>query len=118
MGERLGLAEAISSLRAELYEAMTEGAGKAVQFNVGGVDLEFQVEVGREGGGGGKIRVWVVEAGAEGTVRSASTQTIKIHLDPVDSITKTQVTVAETAVPQQRTPADPQGSGGPSVATG
>ena len=82
MEHRVGLAEAIASLRAELYDAMVEGAGKLVQFQVGGVDLEFQAEVGREGEGSGKVRFWVVEAGASATARSSSTQTIKIHLEP------------------------------------
>lgn len=111
MGDRVGLAEAIASLRAELYEAMTEGAGKLIKFGVGGVDLEFQTEVAREGGVNGKVRFWVVEAGASGTVTSTSTQTIKIHLEPIDAVTGTQVAVAETDEARPHV-------GGPTVATG
>jgi hypothetical protein len=118
--DRLGLAETIALLRQELSDAMSEGAGKAVQFAVGGVDLEFQVEVGREGEGGAKVRIWVIEAGGSGKLHSASTQTLRIHLDPVDAVTKTQVIVAETGSP----PAAGEGRGGsarpdgPTAATG
>ena len=99
MDGRLGLAEVIESLRAELDEAATAGAGKRVQFNVGAVDLEFQVEVAREGGAEAKVRFWVVEAGVDGRVSTASTQTVKIHLEPVDAVTKTQLAVADTDEP-------------------
>jgi len=101
---RLGLAEVIESLRAELDEAATKGAGKRIQFNVGAVDLEFQVEVSREGGASAKVRFWVVEAGVDGSVSSASTQTVKIHLEPVDSVTKTQVAVADMGGPAPARP--------------
>ena len=104
MDGRLGLAEVIESLRAELDEAATKGAGKRIQFNVGAVDLEFQVEVSREGGASAKVRFWVVEAGVDGSVSSSSTQTVKIHLEPVDSVTKTQVAVADMGGPAPARP--------------
>jgi len=95
MADQVRLAQAIAMLREELSEAMAEGAGKSVRFNVGPVDLEFQVEVGREGGVGGKVRFWVVEAGAEGKLSSTSTQTVKIHLEPLDAVTKAQLLTAD-----------------------
>lgn len=96
MGDAIELAEAIASLRQELDEARRVGDGQRVQFAVGSVDLEFTVQVGREGGGGAKVRFWVIEAGAEGKVSSSSSQVVKIRLEPVDTVTKTQVLVAET----------------------
>lgn len=113
VGEAIGLAEAIASLRQELDEARRVGEGNRVQFAVGAVDLEFTVEVGREGGVGGKVRFWVVEAGAEGKLTSSSTQVVKVHLEPIDTVTKTQVLVAETEG-QQRDPSKPA----PSAAVG
>ena len=86
MAERLGLSEVIASLRAELTDAMAEGTGKQVRFKAGTVDLEFNVTVAREGGVGGKVRFWVIEAGADGKVSSASTQTVKLRLEPWDTV--------------------------------
>ncbi|WP_372495062.1 trypco2 family protein [Nocardioides pinisoli] len=113
MGTDVGLAEAIAVLREELVTAMEGGSGARVQFAVGPVDLEFQTEVGREGGVGGKVRFWVVEAGAEGKVSSASTQLVKIHLQPIDSTTKKPVLVAE-GIPSS--PNSPPGGARPSPA--
>ena len=109
MDGRLGLAEVIESLRAELDEAAAEGAGKRVQFNVGAVDLEFQVEVSREGGASAKVRFWIVEAGVDARISSASTQIVKIHLEPVDATTKTQLAVADMGGPP---PTGPIAAGG------
>jgi hypothetical protein len=110
MEGRLGLADAIASLRAELYEAMGEGVDKLVRFNVGAVDLEFQVEIGREGGVSGKIRFWVVEAGADGKLSSTSTQILKIRLEPVDALTKKQLLTGETERGSQRSTKAPRPS--------
>ena len=93
---RLGLAEVIATLRSELYDAMVGGAGSLVKFEVGNVDLEFQVVVERVGGVNGKIRFWVVELGAEGTLSSSSTQVIKLQLKPYDAVTGGPVKAART----------------------
>jgi hypothetical protein len=99
MGDAIELREAIATLRQELDAARSVGAGERVQFAVGTIDLEFTVQVGREGGAGAKVRFWVVEAGAEGKLSSSSTQVVKIRLEPVDTVTKAQVLVAETEGP-------------------
>ena len=109
MDSGIGLAQAVAALREELADAMGQGAGAQVQFAVGPIDLEFQIEVGREAGASGKIRFWVVEAGAEGKVSSVTTQLVKVHLEPVDAVTGRQVLVAE---------ADSSSSSRPSPATG
>jgi hypothetical protein len=48
--DSVGLAEAVRQPRAELTEAMAEGEGKDVQFELGPVEMEFLVDVRREGG--------------------------------------------------------------------
>jgi hypothetical protein len=77
------LAQAISAIRRELEEARRIGENHRVQFAVGSVDLEFTVMASREIGG-------------EAKVNASSTQVVKIHLEPMDTVTKTQVLVAET----------------------
>ena len=115
MEGRVGLADAIAQLRAELCEAVEEGRQKQIRFGVGPVELEFHVELGREGGGSGKVRFWVVEAGAEGKLSSKSTQVLKIRLEPMDAATRKQVLAGETgdAAPTTKEPVS-----GPSAAVG
>ena len=99
--ERIGLPETIRSLRAELAQAMEEGAGQELQFRVGAVELEFEVQVSRETGAEGGIKFWVVSAGARGTTATASTHRVKICLQPQTS-EGDDVAVAE-AVPRRPT---------------
>ena len=50
------IALAIQSLRQELSQALAEGEGKALRFELGPVDLEFQVEVSWETGAKGSAK--------------------------------------------------------------
>lgn len=97
MDARIELADAISTLREQLTSAMQRGTGQQLQFSVGPVELEFHTEIGREGGGSGKVRFWVIEAGADAKVSATSTQVLKIRLEPVDVVTGKPVLVAEGA---------------------
>ena len=76
------LAELIGQLRAELTKAMHSGRDEELRFEVGPVELELTVAVQRDGTAGAKVRFWVVELGSEATASSASTQRIKLTLDP------------------------------------
>jgi hypothetical protein len=53
----IGLADAISHLRAELSRARLEGEGEDIRFDVGDIEVELALEFGstREGGIGVKI---------------------------------------------------------------
>ncbi|MGD0606451.1 MAG: trypco2 family protein [Streptosporangiaceae bacterium] len=76
------LAELIGQLRAELTKAMDAGDGAELRFELGPVELELTVAVNKEANPGAKVRFWVVELGAEGSVASQSGQRIKLTLDP------------------------------------
>lgn len=78
----VGLPEAIRSLRAELSQAMEEGAGEELRFRVGPVELEFEVQLTREAGVDGGVRFWVVSVGAKGSTATATTHRVKISLQP------------------------------------
>jgi hypothetical protein len=84
VAERVKLAQVISQLRQELSAAMREGEGEAeeLRFELGRVELELTVAVGKEAGPNAKVRFWVVELGAEGKVGSQATQRIMLTLDP------------------------------------
>ncbi|MEV0172917.1 trypco2 family protein [Streptomyces sp. NPDC050803] len=76
------LAEMIEELRRELTTARTAAAGEDLYFEVGPVELEAAVAVERSATAGGKIRFWVVEAGADGRLADSVTHRVKLTLDP------------------------------------
>ena len=78
----VGLAEAIRQVREQLNIAQNEGRGKDLQFRLGEVQLQFQVEFIREGGGDAGVKLWVVTAGAKGSVTSSRTHTLTVTMAP------------------------------------
>jgi hypothetical protein len=80
--ERIGLADWISSLRAELQRAQQEGEGQELQFTVGPLELEFQMTATREADGKAGVKFWVVELGGGGKVSSGLTQRVRMTLSP------------------------------------
>lgn len=81
--EKLGLAETVQALRAELNDAVAASTDSGIRFAVGTIQLEVHVAVTREAGVSGKTRFWVVEAGADGKYSSESVQTVTVTLEPV-----------------------------------
>ena len=76
------LGEVIGELRRELQQAMDAGAGQPLRFELGPVELEATVAVEKGGGGGAKVRFWVIELGGDAKVAQSSTQRIKLALQP------------------------------------
>jgi Trypsin-co-occurring domain 2 len=91
-----GLADAIDALRAELDEAMVRGEGAGVRFRVKPVELTVQAVVTK--GGDGKIGWGVLGIG--GKVESATTQILKLQLEPVVK-TETGTYTADFSVADQ-----------------
>ena len=81
--ERIGLQEAIGTLRRELSESIRAAVGETLRFAVGEITLEFHVEVERTVEGSGGIKFWVVELGGKGAHSTTQTHTITIPLKPV-----------------------------------
>lgn len=82
MSERIGLAEAIKRVRAELMDAREAGEDEELRFRLGEVTLEFAVELSREIGGEAAVKVWVVNAGVKGTKTSTATNTVTVTMSP------------------------------------
>ena len=78
----IGLSEAIRTLRAQLAEAMAAGDGEELRFRAGPVELEFLLEVSKEGGAGGGVRFWVVSLEGKGGVTRAETHRVRLTLTP------------------------------------
>jgi hypothetical protein len=79
------LSEVVTQLRAELDEAMTNAAGQRLQFELGPIELALRVTVQNSTTGGGKLRIYVLEAGADGKHETQSAQELKLTLQPVDT---------------------------------
>lgn len=76
------LSDVIRELRQQLATALTDGDGEAVRFELGPVELEATLAVSREGGVDTKVRLWVVDAGANGKYAQAETQRVTVTLTP------------------------------------
>ncbi|WP_037675491.1 trypco2 family protein [Streptomyces griseus] len=86
MSAEIAIAEAVEYLRAELVAAAA-GSGTGPRFEVGPVELEFSVEMRKEGKGKAGLKAWVVSAGAEASVSKASVHRVKLVLTPKDTMT-------------------------------
>jgi hypothetical protein len=84
-GGRLALATVIQDLRQELVEAMIGGENQRLRFEIGPVELDLTVVVGKELKPGAKVRFWVVEAGADSTLSKQTTQRIHLTMQPRDT---------------------------------
>lgn len=80
---RVGLAEAIQALRAELTQAISQAPGRGVRFGLGPIELTVEAAVTTNVGGKAGIRWWLIDAGGEVSREAVTTQTLKLTLDPV-----------------------------------
>jgi len=80
------LSAMIETLRSELQQAMSEGEGQRLRFDLENVELTLQVGATRQGKGEGKIRFWVVDLGASETVSNSALHTFKLNLKPCPGI--------------------------------
>ncbi|GGV44694.1 hypothetical protein GCM10010277_35350 [Streptomyces longisporoflavus] len=85
------LADMIAQLRGELAAAMAAAqdaedaggpGGAALRFELGPVQLEAEFAVQRSDSADGKIRFWVVEAGASGQRATSTTHRVTLSLEP------------------------------------
>jgi hypothetical protein len=92
------LAEVIGELR----QAMYSGEGEPLRFELGPVELEATVAVEKVGGGGAKVRLWVIELGGAAKATHSSTQHIKLVLQPRLSASGDKALVAGDATESER----------------
>ncbi|AZQ32165.1 hypothetical protein EJ357_00635 [Streptomyces cyaneochromogenes] len=76
------LSDMVRELRAQLTAAVADADGELVRFELGPVEVEATVAVTREAGADAKVRLWVVDAGANGKYTQAQTQRIRVTLTP------------------------------------
>ncbi|MFC1418297.1 trypco2 family protein [Streptacidiphilus cavernicola] len=85
--EEIELSAAVRAVRDQLTQAAMEGAGSAVRFEVGPIQMEFAVEIRREAGASGGVRAWVLSAEAEAKASRGSTHRVSFTLTPKDAAT-------------------------------
>ena len=83
----VGLADAVRALRGELTAALGEAEGERLRFELDAVEMEFLLEVRKEGSAEAGVRFWVISVGAKGGVSSGSTHRVKLSLTPQDTAT-------------------------------
>jgi Trypsin-co-occurring domain 2 len=76
---KVGLKEAIESLRVELGEAILLGDGKAIKFEVPEVEMEFQVAMEESSQGTFGVR-WVIDIGGTAGEKISTTHKLKIFV--------------------------------------
>ncbi|MEU6677455.1 trypco2 family protein [Streptomyces sp. NPDC046925] len=76
------LAEMIAQLRGELAAAMAAAQDEELRFELGPVQLEAEFAVQRSEAADGRIRFWVVEAGASGQRTASTTHRVTLSLTP------------------------------------
>jgi Trypsin-co-occurring domain 2 len=89
------LADTIAAVRRELNAAQAEGQEESVGFRTGLVEPEFEVAVTRTGGGQAGVLLWVLKLGGKGELAHASTQRIKVTLQPVNPETGQNAQIAD-----------------------
>ncbi|WP_410537726.1 trypco2 family protein [Streptomyces sp. KL2] len=76
------LAEAVAAVRDGLMEAASRGAGQDIAFEVGPIEMEFQVELRQEVRGKSGLRAWVLTADAEGGLSRGRGHRVAFTLTP------------------------------------
>ena len=78
----LGLAEAIRRLRAEISEAAQAAEGEELQFALGPIELELQVELTISAGAKADFKWVVVSLGADAKAQNLQRHRVKLTLSP------------------------------------
>ncbi|GHB84903.1 hypothetical protein GCM10010347_64780 [Streptomyces cirratus] len=78
----IGLADAVAAVRDELLEAAARGAGQEINFAVGPVEMEFEVELRADAKAKAGFRVWAVTAETEAGLSRGRTHRVSFTLTP------------------------------------
>jgi hypothetical protein len=84
------IAQAIKTIRDEIATAVRDGQNEEIKFDLGAIELEFQVEISEEKGGSGgasagfNVGVVALELSGEGNLQrsKSTTHTVKLTLNP------------------------------------
>jgi hypothetical protein len=77
------LADTIRVLRHQLSEAMHEGQDQELRFEIGEVQLEFEIVVKKDASADGGIRFGVISLGAKANIGNEASHRISLVMQPV-----------------------------------
>ncbi|MCX4426953.1 trypco2 family protein [Streptomyces mirabilis] len=80
--EEIELSVAVQAIRDELLQAATDGVGKEILFEVGPIEMDFEVEIRREAGARGGVRAWLLSASVDAKRSSARSHRVSFTLTP------------------------------------
>ncbi|MFP8903330.1 trypco2 family protein [Streptomyces atacamensis] len=103
--DRIGLAEMLRDLRAEIGTALSEGAGERIRFELGPVEVEATVSAERDRSGSGKVRFWLVEVGGDRRTHHTHAQRINLTLHPRLATAEgnlTSLSIVDSETPRER----------------
>jgi hypothetical protein len=83
----VALADAVKALRNELAVALEAGKDEKIKFEVGPIELEFEVAVSNEGGGSGGVKFWLISLEGKAAKTKTKTHTVKVKLNPKGGLT-------------------------------
>ncbi|WOX10286.1 trypco2 family protein [Streptomyces sp. N50] len=79
------LVQAIAAVREQLKEAAAQAETDDIQFEVEGLEIEFQIEVRQDDKAKAGARAWVISAGIETGQSKSESNRVKITLKPQTS---------------------------------
>ncbi len=102
------LSKAIAELRSELQQAILEGAGEPLRFELDTVDLELQVTMSARGAAEAKVGFWsVLTAGTSADYTRGSVHKLTLKLSPRQDGVKPLIGDPDLPVlPRPATPGD------------
>jgi hypothetical protein len=82
--EGVEIADAVAVLRAELVRAAQEGEGTEhdLSFDLGDIEMEFQLELTVDASARGGFRAWVVSGDLDGRLSRRALHRVKLTLSP------------------------------------
>ncbi|MBO3747511.1 hypothetical protein J5X84_15645 [Streptosporangiaceae bacterium NEAU-GS5] len=81
------ITEAIEQLRGQLLAAQKSGENESLRFQIAEVEMEFAVEVRKDGGGSFGVQLGVVKVGADGALSRGQTHRLRLKLNVTDRTT-------------------------------
>lgn len=82
VGMEIELARAVAALRDELMDAAAQGADRGIAFEVGPIEIEFQVELRQDVRVKSGFRAWVLTADADAGVARGRGHRVSLTLTP------------------------------------
>jgi hypothetical protein len=76
----IDLVDLVEDLRDQLEQAQTAAKGERLQFELGSVELELTVAISTDKAAGAKVRIYVLEFGADAKHSEMVTQKVKLSL--------------------------------------